>query len=279
MRSLSLSMFFFFLAGCSDHASLTQLHADFSSDVRLISSGPSGVHGFAFGSADALIYSDSFANASQVPQVYRKLTPYRDPAEGLLTKVSLPAGIEFSENEMLLSDVRANSVSVYDSSWQRVRVYAATHPWNVTINDDGDLIALSYDGHVEKLSLNRAPTVLFAGLDAPFDIVATDSDKFWVSEQGANAEGWVTLRSRDGSVEQRIGPFDNPEGLLIDQAGDLWIADTGAGNIYRYSVVESHLQMITNEISFPIGGAMTKDGRVVFNGSVQGIYGFYEILR
>jgi streptogramin lyase len=132
-----------------------------------------------------------------------------------------------------------------------VQQWTASAPWNITRLPDGTLLTVANGGQVQRLENNGTATTLFSGLDAPFGIASAGDGTVWISEQGASAPGRVTRRTLTGAVVDTISyGWDNPEGLHVDDAGDLWIAETSLGQILRYDGVT--LQLVGQNLGLPV---------------------------
>lgn len=259
-------------------SSLPRTHLSEDSSVTLIAKVQGGVHGLTANNTGDVFYSDSFARGPR--RVFRLKqgavaaggTSWPTGIEG-----QLPAGLEANGSYLWMCDTAAGSVTRFDRNFRKTVSLSATQPWNLAQLSDGSLLAVTYGGAVEKLRAGEHPQVLFTGLDAPFDIAADEDDHLWMSEQGAEGEGWVTLRRHDGSEVTRVGPFDNPEGLVLASDGTLWIADTGTGKIYRYHRSSGVLTLHTDKVQLPIVGTELSDGSVIFNGRMDGEYGLFRM--
>lgn len=236
---------------------LAQLGADPNGDFNVLATISTvrafagGVHGLAVAPSDRLYLSNSFG--TPVPrQVYYLDPPYTGGYVATGITSSSPAGLMFNGSNLFVCDVAGNTVREFDANHALVRRWSASSPWNITVLPDGGLLTISNAGHVQRLlAYSKTAVTLFSGLDAPFGIAAAPDGTIWVSEQGAVNPGAVTRRSLTGQVLESI-PYDwnNPEGLLVDREGALWIAETGRGEILRYH--QGVLEVVGQSLGLPV---------------------------
>jgi hypothetical protein len=209
-------------------------------EISTIRAFPGGIHGMAVNASGRLFFSDSFGALGNPRSVYFLDPPYtgaftRTPHTG-----TIPAGLLFDRGFLFIADVATGTVRKINRRDQVVKQWTGVQqPWNLTRLPSGALLTVSNNGFVQRLNANLRVTTLFGGLDAPFGIASAGDGTIWVSEQGATEPGRVTRRSLTGAVLESIAyDWDNPEGLHVDANGDLWIAETGLGQILRYDGVE-----------------------------------------
>jgi streptogramin lyase len=272
IRNLAVLLSCAGLSACGGTQSSSQLRE--AAAVKRLAVIPGGVHGLTVDGADNFYYSDSYGRGAR--SIYRLTAGRGSPLRTRITG-SIPAGLEVIGNDFWMCDPGTGKVRRYDADLRDKEAFTVTQPWNLTRLPDGDLLAATYSGAVELLRSGARAQVLFSGLDAPFDLAAQEDGNIWVSEQGAQGEGWVTLRRRNGAEITRVGPFDNPEGLVLAADGTLWIADTGTGKIYRYDRTTGALSLHTDAIELPIVGTEMRDGTIVFNGLKDGQYGLFSM--
>jgi hypothetical protein len=207
--------------------------------INTIRAFPGGIHGMAVNNAGRLYFTDSFGNLGAKRSLYFVDPPYTGAFTVTRLSGTTPAGLMFDGSFLYLCDVSAGTVRRIDQSNRVVQQWSGvTQPWNVTRLPDGTLLTVSNAGIVQRLNANNTVTTLFGGLDAPFGIASAGDGTVWISEQGATAPGRVTRRTLAGTeVESIAYGWNNPEGLHVDSAGDLWIAETGLGQILRYDGV------------------------------------------
>lgn len=222
-----------------------------SFQIDTIRAFPGGIHGMAVTDTGRLYFSDSFGNLGAKRFLYFLDPPYTGSITATRTSGAIPAGLLFDGGFLYLCDVSAGTVRKLDSRLRVVQQWTASAPWNITRLPDGTLLTVANGGQVQRLQSNGTATTLFSGLDAPFGIASAGDGTVWISEQGASAPGRVTRRTLTGAVVETI-PYgwDNPEGLHVDDAGDLWIAETSLGQILRYDGVA--LELVGQNLGLPV---------------------------
>lgn len=219
--------------------------------VSTIRSFPGGIHGMAVTDTGRLYFTDSFGNLGSKRFLYFLDPPYTGTITATRTSGAIPAGLLFADGFLYLCDVSAGTVRKFDSRLRLVQQWSALAPWNITRLPDGTLITVANGGQVQRLEANGTATTLFSGLDAPFGIASAGDGTVWVSEQGASAPGKVTRRTLTGTVVETVTyGWDNPEGLHVDDAGNLWIAETSLGQILRYDGVT--LEVVGQSLGLPV---------------------------
>jgi hypothetical protein len=116
-----------------------------------------------------------------------------------------------------------------------------------------------------KLNGNSFQTI-FSGLEAPFDIVYSNNNSFFVSEQvGAGVSGRVKEISMDGIILDTIPiVFSNPEGLALDADTNLYIADTESGEVFQYTK-DGEINLVTDAYNLPICIAQGQNNNILVN--------------
>lgn len=204
--------------------------------VTIIATGnlPAGVHGMAISNTGRLFYSDSFKNQDPtVARVYYLDAPYTGQPISTGIVALLPTGLLWEDSSLFLCDTQAGKVFQFNGSFNLVKEWTASAPWNVARDSNGDLLTVSNNGALQRLNADGTSTTLFTGMDFPFGLAPLSDGTVWISEQGVNS-GRVTRRTLEGAVIDTVDyPWENPEGLLLDERGTLWIADTMIGSIVR----------------------------------------------
>jgi streptogramin lyase len=208
-----------------------------------------GVHGLAVGTGDRLYLSNSFGSPRAV---FYLDPPYTGGYVPTGITASIPSGLLSRNGSLYVADVGGNTVRQFDAQHQLVRQWTADAPWSLTAMPDGSILSVSNGGAVQRLRNNNPNAVtLFSGLDAPFGIASAGDGTFWVSEQGAVNPGAVTRRKPNGKIVESIPyTWDNPEGLLVDRQGALWIAETSRGEILRY--YQGQLTVVGTGLGLPV---------------------------
>lgn len=235
-----------------------------------------GVHGMAVSDTGRLFYSDSFRNQATPAQVYYLDPPYAGPPVATGITATLPAGLLWENGSLLLCDTQTGQVRQFDESFAQVRQWTGSAPWNVARDASGDLLIITYNGALQRLNDDGSATTLFSGLDAPFDLAPAPDGTVWISEQGATAPGKVTRRTLDGTIVESIEhAWENPEGLLLDEQGTLWIAETSAGAILRYDA--GGLEVVDDTLTLPIVLTPHSPGVILVNARRDGLSQVFQI--
>jgi hypothetical protein len=234
-------------------------------DVQVVRPFTAAVHGMAFAPDGTLYYSDTFANQGPVARVYTLAPPLSGAPQATAITGSTVSGLLWNGGELYVCVTGANQVRRYSAALQLQQTWTVAQPWNVE-RIGGVLLAVTNGGQVVRLNANGTTTSLVSGLLAPFDISADGSTGFWVSEQvGGAPPGKVRHYDASG---QALGvadfPWDNPEGLEIDVAGRLYVADTGAGTVRRV-LSGGTIELVTDQFTLPIVITRHPDGNLYFN--------------
>lgn len=192
-----------------------------------------GVHGMALGPDGHLYFSDSFGALGQVRRVYRLAPPFTGEPVPTKIEAALPAGLCWHGERLLVCDTQGNRVRVYDRRLQLQAEWPVPSPWNLRPTPHDGYWVVS---HANQAMLLRRGIVIktLPGLLAPFDTAVTPDGSLWISEQGVRPgdPGRVRRHATDGATLQALDyPFANPEGLALDAAGRLAIAETERGEL------------------------------------------------
>ena len=162
-----------------------------------------------------------------------------------------PEGVAVRGNELIVSDTGANKVLVYSefggnltSTIMDPRLQRPAHLW---LDGQGALyVSCGSDppgGRIMKQT-NRADSskwVVFEGQGLrgagflPSQII-TLKDCLWVTDSSSSrlvrCDDLQGHAAREfGGLGQKLGRFQNPQGLAVDQQGNLYVADTGNDRI------------------------------------------------
>jgi len=235
--------------------------------VETVGAFPAGVHGMAVDSDGTLWFSDSYRNVLPLEQVYTLPAPYTGEPEGTDLFGSIPAGLLWHAGDLLVCFTGEDEIRRFDADLALVATWSVPAPWNVIALGE-DLLTVTYHGEVRRLEADGASTVLFGDLEFPFDLAAAGPDAIWVSEQvEADVDGRVTRFGLDGTVlEPSAAIWDNPEGLILDDRGTLYVADTNAGMVFR-RVPDGKVGMVATMLTAPITFARLPDGDLLLNTS------------
>ena len=238
--------------------------------IEIVRPFTTGVHGMAFAPDGSLYYSDSFKNQGPVAQVYKLAPELIGTPQATGISGATVAGLLWDAGQFYVCVTGANQVRRYDAGLVLQESWTVSQPWNVE-RVGLALFAVTNTGQVVRLNTNGTTTPLVSGLLFPFDLAQDGAGGFWVSEQvGTEVPGNVR---RYDAAGQRLGlvdhTWDNPEGLEVDGAGRLYVADTGAGVVARV-LSNGEVETITDSFALPIVVARHPDGNLYFNTSGAG---------
>lgn len=230
---------------------------------------PAGIHGMAVADNGDLYFSDSFGNYSQTRRVYRLPAPYTGSFQATPITGQIPSGLLWDNNTLYIADTQANTIRQYDVNYNLLNSWSVNAPWIIKKASDGSFLITSFNNQVFRLNENGTVQTVLTNLAGPFGVEPAQNDTFWVSEQGgaAGAPGFLKRWSLNGVVQQEVvHNWDNPEGLQMDNDGNLWIADTGAGQVLRLSDA-GVLETAASQLSFPVIITKMPNGDLLFNTS------------
>jgi gluconolactonase len=125
-----------------------------------------------------------------------------------------------------------------------------------------------------KSEINESIMIFATGLSAPEGPVALQ-DGSWLIVEGGKARGCVTRISPDGLLKQIIAKTGRPNGLAVDAAGTIWVAESKTPSLVRLSmsgdteIVATHCEgepfLFPNDLCFGPDGAlyMTDSGVLI----------------
>jgi hypothetical protein len=234
-------------------------------EVTEISPFPAAVHGLECLPGGDILVADTFKKAHNAARLYLLKYPYT----GVLIDTGIQgegvAGMAWRQESIYVAFLYENYVRRYDSNFQVLESWPIHRPWNITWDDHG-IYVVTYSGQVVQLMAEGDSKVLFEELEFPFDIVATGSDSFWISEQvGSGKRGRVARFSKAGRLLEEVDyTFLNPEGLALDGEGNLYIADTEAGKVVRRKA-GGEVELVTDRYKLPICLAISRRGELLVN--------------
>lgn len=235
-------------------------------DVKKIGAFIAGAHGLAIDSQNNIYMADSYGRQSPSKALYQLAPPYTGAPKALPISGRTPAGLQWHKQQLYVCDVGAGTVRVYDASFKLQRTLQVPSPWNISFAASGDAYVVSFNRSVYQLQMNGTARLLFGGLQNPFDIAPAPNNSFWVSEQGPQQgqAGRITLRSSDGTLQQQLTySWRNPEGILFDNNGGLWIAETERGELLYYPKGGTTVQVIAKSLPLPVNLALFPNGDVL----------------
>ncbi|PWJ41882.1 T9SS type A sorting domain-containing protein [Sediminitomix flava] len=247
------------------HKTDAQSRSNYEFEIKEISPFPAAVHGMAVAKDSTLYFSDTFKVYGNQEAVYSLTYPYTGNIKLTGIKGEGVSGLLWMEDTLYVAFLYENMIKSYDKDFNELQTWAVTSPWNLTHNGE-NVFAITYTGSILKLG-ESAIEELVKDLALPFDIVYSNNNSFFVSEQvGVGVSGRVKEISLEGEVIQTL-PFDfkNPEGLAIDDDSNIYINDTEAGEIYQYRKEDGSLALITDKYDLPICITEGVDGNILVN--------------
>ena len=136
-------------------------------------------------------------------------------------------GLGSDGRDLLVPDSPRGQVLVVDPSGRILRrIGGFARPTDAWALADGSLLVADENaGQVVRVSPDGARTVLAAGLPGADDVVATPSGTVWAIGIG----GGVLARIQDGRAVTEARGFGHPQGLAVDAAGNVDVADLATG--------------------------------------------------
>jgi len=241
-----------------------QFNPVYSFEITEISPFPSAVHGMVVDTDSTLYFSDTYTSYGDPSAVYFLEYPYTGNINATGISGNAVSGLIWQDDTLYVAFLNESKVKSYDRNFNFLSSWTVTYPWNFT-SDGTDLFLVNYHGNIMKLNGNSFQTI-FSGLEAPFDIVYSNNNSFFVSEQvGAGVQGRVKEISMDGIILDTIPiDFSNPEGLALDADTNLYIADTESGEVYQYTK-DGEINLVTDAYNLPICIAQGQNNNILVN--------------
>ena len=249
-------------------SSTKQTNAQFKSvcnfEITEISPFPSAVHGMVVDNDSTLYFSDTYTSYGNPSTVYFLEYPYTGNINATGITGDAVSGLIWQGDTLYVAFLNESKVKSYDRNFNFLNSWSVTYPWNFTSNGT-DIFLVNYYGNIMKLNVNSFQTI-YSGLEAPFDIVYSNNNSFFVSEQvGAGVPGRVKEISMDGIILDTIPiVFGNPEGLALDADTNLYIADTESGEVFQYTK-DGEINLVTDAYNLPICIAQGQNNNILVN--------------
>ena len=246
-------------------------------DVIPICSIPQGIHGIAVSNSGDIYFSDSFGNVNYIRKIYKIIEPYTNGFEEIPIVGQLPAGLLWDDNNLYVADTQNNNVRKFNSNYELLNTWTVPGPWLIKKSNNNMIFVTSYNNQLFQLYETGAVEIIISDLAYPFGLEILDDNSIWISEQGGiDIPGAIRKWSFEGQyLDEILYNWDNPEGLQLDVFGNLWIADTGAGKIFRYTN-DGSLDAVVDNLNFPIIITNFVDNDLIFNTSGDQPY-FFKI--
>jgi DNA-binding beta-propeller fold protein YncE len=244
--------------------------------VEPVAQLPAGVHGLAVHPSGKLVYSDSFGSAGLFgwERPFDAKAPLPLPGNAF----ALPAGLLFMGKSLFVCDTKNGELVELDEAMKKSRVWPLSFPWNAVEGRPGELLIVSHGGLLSSFAPATGQSRAVAkGLLAPFDAAyETESDAFWVTEQGSGPgdPGRVARwkRGSDGLLELDLESnhaWKNPEGIRRLPDGSYLVAETEEGALVRV-LTDGSTQVVETGLGIPIALARESDGRYLLSANVAG---------
>lgn len=246
-----------------------QTNAQYSFEITEISPFPSAVHGMVVDKDSTLYFSDTFTSYGSPSEVYFLEHPYTGSINAIDIIGGGVCGLLWQEDILYVAFLNDSKIKSYDRNFILLDTWNVSYSWNFTSNEP-DIYVVTYLGKVMKLNGSSFQTIC-SELEAPFDIVYSNNNTLFVSEQvDAGVPGRVKEISMDGVILDTIPiVFGNLEGLAMDADTNLYIADTETGEIIQYTK-DWELDIVTDAYNLPICIAQGQNNNILVNTNYAG---------
>jgi len=181
-------------------------------------------------------------------------------------------GPVWKNNSLIWSDVRSNTMHIYDPLTSKTEVFRDPSDYNNgnTLDNEGRLIRCQHGKRrVIREESDLSITIIADKFEknkfnSPNDVAVRSDGSIWFTDPDygilSNDEGYKSKSEQDGNfvfkvnnsgeVEKVLTNFDKPNGLVFSPNEDLlYVADSGTPhNVKRYSIDSSG--KVSNEIIF-----------------------------
>jgi len=199
---------------------------------------------------------------------------------GAATGLSGPTGVAVDgAGRLYVANQTANSVTVYapSATGNVAPLYSVSGagtglsgPRTLVVDSSGRLYVANSAANTVTVygpgaSGAAAPVATITGLSNPLGL-ALDAGKLYVSNQ-ANSTVVVFNPGATGAAAPVLtisAGVVNPQGLVVDTAGVIWVTNPGNNTVTRYSSAGALLNTLSgSELNVPAGIALDASGRVV----------------
>jgi streptogramin lyase len=259
---------------------LTTAPADWTLFVSYSGGGMNSPASLGVDSAGNIWVASYFSSATEFSPTGTSLFPNGISSGGLLESYGLAIDAQnnvWITNEESPSSINGGlgSVSVFNSSGQPISGttgYVAgslNYPTAVAIDTNTDAWIVDFgNSHVTLLSSSGAPLSGATGYTTdsfafPLAVAVDGNHNAWIGDQN---DAVVTRVSSDGTQFLKVSCCDGPDGLAIDQLGNVWIANLFGDSISEVSsagaVLSSGFSDNKASIDHPQGIAVDGSGHV-----------------
>jgi len=204
-------------------------------------------------------YMGSFSSPQDLPRKSSKFADFVLGEEPVTYPIAKPIAAEMVDDRVYICDTVFNSVLVYDLATGQARPFAGDRdigdikqPNNIHVGPDGRFFVadkerqavLVYDAEESFLAAWGRP-----GEAAPVDVAVRGDDLFVCDISNHRVEVWSAT---DGSLKEgrTVGGLGTGEGqflfptfIALDDAGNLYVTDTGNCRIQKFSPEGEFLMM------------------------------------
>lgn len=187
------------------------------------------------------------------------------------------SAVRFAMAWLLMSCIGAGAQTAHSIGEATAFGFGFNNPHGIIMDPAGDLYVADYgSGHVYREALQAdgsyTQTVLFPGAGAGSAIgLARDTDgNFYIAGNGVVTK--QTAGAGGGYTESTLGHFNNPVGVAVDLAGDVFVVDDNERSLYELAA-GSYAQTTIDAATLPTPFAVSIDALGnLYVGTVRGTY-------
>jgi len=154
----------------------------------------------------------------------------------IISGLNQALGIDIdASNNIYIADAGANTVKKYSTSGTLILSLPTTNlsaPSGVTVDGAGNIYTLNFTaGNITKYnSAGTFQSTLITGFSGPYAITTDGAGNIYVADSGNNL---VKVYNAAGTFVTSVA-VTNPEGLVVDNSGDLFVASYSANKVYEF---------------------------------------------